>query len=93
MSGSGPTPPIVAPFWADLRYNGGQGGTFFRVTDDMDFLSEIVNTMAEVNPEVAEFLPREAVIVTWFNPIVQSSGATGSINIVSFYFIQIIIIK
>ena len=61
----------MAPYWADLSYEGSQSGTFYRLTDDTDLLSETVSDMVNINPEFAGFVPKEALIVTWHNPLIR----------------------
>ena len=57
--------PMIAPLWADFNFRD-QGTIYYRVTNDSKTLSEIVERIARHNSNYAEYVPTEAVIVTWF---------------------------
>lgn len=67
LCGSLPCAPeaIIAPIWTDLDFRG-SGVMFYRTSQDPVILSEIASAIADVNPVLSNYLPMQAVIVTWF---------------------------
>ena len=56
---------MMAPLWADFNFRE-EGTIYYRVTNDSEILSEIVERIAMHNSKYGDYVPTEAVIVTWF---------------------------
>ena len=57
--------PIIAPAWADWTFED-SGTIYYRVAQDQVTLDQVVGMITDVNPELSDYLPTFAVIVTWF---------------------------
>ncbi len=58
-----PDVPVIAPLWA--RFNPIQRPIYYRVTSDNHTLERVVNILNDTNPDLAEYQPTFAIIVTW----------------------------
>ena len=56
---------LIAPIWTDLDFRTA-GFTFFRATQDPATLDSIANAIANVNPLLSDYRPRQAIVFTWF---------------------------
>lgn len=57
--------PMIAPLWADFNFRE-EGAIFYRVTNDSSVLIEVAKRVANHNSNYTDYVPREAVIITWF---------------------------
>ena len=57
--------PVIAPAWADWTFKD-NGTIYYRVAQDQVTLNQVVGMITDVNPELSDYLPTLAVIVTWF---------------------------
>ncbi len=59
---------IIAPFWADFNFASTSGGgtIYYRVTNDTSTLDLIAGYIHDGNEELNDYVPTQAVIVTWF---------------------------
>ena len=56
---------LIAPIWIDLDFRA-SGVTYFRSSQDPVILSQIAKAIADVNPALNDYHPRQAIIFTWF---------------------------
>ena len=57
--------PMIAPLWADFNFRE-DGTIYFRATNKSDILKDASERIARHDSNYTGYVPREAVIVTWF---------------------------
>ena len=71
--------PVIAPAWTDWTFLEDSTGTiYYRVAQDQVTLDEVVEMITEVNPELSDYLPTLAVIVTWFEARLYSNQSVSN---------------
>ena len=56
---------MIAPLWGDFNFRE-EGAIYYRVTSNSDILNNIAERLAMHNSNYTDYVPTEAVIVTWF---------------------------
>lgn len=67
--------PVIVPLWADFDMNS-SGPINYRYTENATTLDRISNMMQGVNPNLGDYEPALAVIVTWNS--MQLRGGDGT---------------
>ena len=57
--------PVIAPAWADWTFEN-NGTLYYGVAQDQVTLDQVVGMITAVNPELSDYMPTLALIVTWF---------------------------
>ena len=57
--------PVIAPAWTDWTFED-SGTIYYGVAQDQVTLNQVVGMITDVNPELSDYQPTLAVIVTWF---------------------------
>ena len=59
----GTSHPFIAPFWAYFVW--GRGHTYYRTVNDSASLEQVMKMITNVNPELSQYQPTLAIVVTW----------------------------
>ena len=57
--------PMIAPLWADFDFRE-EGNIFYRATSDTEILRDIADRISFYNSKYTDYVPKEAIIITWF---------------------------
>ena len=74
---------MIAPLWADFDFRE-HGTIYHRVENDTIIMDEISQRIAVANELHEDYMPKEAVIVTWFQSrLFEDPTTVGRVKLVS----------
>ena len=69
---------VIAPAWTNWTFED-SGTIYYRVAQDQVTLDQVVGMITEVNPELSDYLPTLAVIVTWFEARLSTNQSVSNL--------------
>lgn len=56
---------LIAPLWTNFTF-ATSGTIYYRVTEDTATLALVADMITDMNPDLADYEPSLAIVVTWF---------------------------
>ena len=71
--------PLMAVLWRDFDFSF-SGSIYHRQANDTETLARVRSMIADVNPELSDYQPTLAVIVTWFEAKIRNDFSEFSVS-------------